>query len=215
MRPCASAAPSTSTPSSAWSCRSRRSGCSRRSTGSPLTISTGDSTTSVVATLDGDQTRAHDPAPRRHGRPPDARGHRASTSRHGSTAPCTPAATTSTPRCSSNAARLLAARRDELAGSVRFMFQPGEEGHHGARFMLEEGLLDAPADRPITGAFALHVFSVLPAGIDRPAGRPADGVGRPVPHHGARARAATPRRPTRRSTRCRSPARSSRRCRPS
>ena len=42
-----------------------------------------------------------------------------------------------------NAARLLAARRDELAGSVVFMFQPGEEGHHGARYMLEEGLLDA------------------------------------------------------------------------
>lgn len=64
-----------------------------------------------------------------------------------------------------NAARLLVARRDELAGSVRFMFQPGEEGHHGAKFMLEEGLLDAPDDRPITGAFAIHVFSVLPKGM--------------------------------------------------
>jgi hippurate hydrolase len=63
------------------------------------------------------------------------------------------------------AARLLAARRAELAGSVRFMFQPGEEGHHGARYMLEEGLLDAAPDRPVTGAFALHVFSVLPAGV--------------------------------------------------
>jgi amidohydrolase len=64
-----------------------------------------------------------------------------------------------------NAARLLAAHRDELAGSVRFMFQPGEEGHHGARYMLEEGVLDTPPDRPVTGAFAIHVFSVLPAGI--------------------------------------------------
>jgi hippurate hydrolase len=63
------------------------------------------------------------------------------------------------------AARLLAARRSELAGSVRFMFQPGEEGHHGARYMLDEGLLDADPDRPVTGAFALHVFSVLPAGV--------------------------------------------------
>src|SRR5437660_3308885 len=35
------------------------------------------------------------------------------------------------------AARVLA-----LAGSVLFMFQPGEEGYHGARVMLEEGLLD-------------------------------------------------------------------------
>ncbi len=33
------------------------------------------------------------------------------------------------------AARLLAARRDSLAGSVVFMFQPGEEGYHGARVM--------------------------------------------------------------------------------
>ncbi len=31
-----------------------------------------------------------------------------------------------------------------LAGRVLFMFQPGEEGHHGARFMLDEGLLDVP-----------------------------------------------------------------------
>jgi len=40
------------------------------------------------------------------------------------------------------AARILAAQADALAGEVRFMFQPGEEGFHGARFMLEDGLLD-------------------------------------------------------------------------
>ena len=40
------------------------------------------------------------------------------------------------------AARLLVDRRDELAGRVLLMFQPGEEGYHGARFMLDEGLLD-------------------------------------------------------------------------
>ena len=49
------------------------------------------------------------------------------------------------------------------------MFQPGEEGHHGARFMLDEGLLDVPplADgtpSPVTGAFALHITSSLPTG---------------------------------------------------
>ena len=45
--------------------------------------------------------------------------------------------------------RRQAARRraGELAGRVLFMFQPGEEGHHGARFMLDEGLLDVPAAR--------------------------------------------------------------------
>ncbi len=53
------------------------------------------------------------------------------------------------------AARLLAARRDELAGRVLFMFQPGEEGYHGARFMLDEGLLDSAGD--VRGAFAIHI----------------------------------------------------------
>ena len=58
------------------------------------------------------------------------------------------------------AARLLAARQDALAGEVRFMFQPGEEGHHGARFMLEDGLLDPLPD----AAFALHVWPNAPHG---------------------------------------------------
>jgi hippurate hydrolase len=67
------------------------------------------------------------------------------------------------------AARLLCGRVDELAGRVLFMFQPGEEGHHGARFMLDEGLLDVPAladgtPSPVTGAFALHITSSLPSG---------------------------------------------------
>jgi hippurate hydrolase len=67
------------------------------------------------------------------------------------------------------AARLLVPRRAELAGRVLFMFQPGEEGHHGARYMLEEGLLE-PGPRPdgsvspVTGAFALHVVSHLRSG---------------------------------------------------
>ena len=36
------------------------------------------------------------------------------------------------------AARVLSDNRSELSGKVRFMFQPGEEGHHGARFMIDE-----------------------------------------------------------------------------
>jgi hippurate hydrolase len=55
------------------------------------------------------------------------------------------------------AARLLAERRDELAGQVVFMVQPGEEGFHGARLMLEEGLLDVVPDAPVSGAFAMHI----------------------------------------------------------
>jgi amidohydrolase len=60
------------------------------------------------------------------------------------------------------AASLLAGHRDELHGRVLFMFQPGEEGYHGARVMLEEGLLDG--ETPPSAAFALHVISYLPAG---------------------------------------------------
>ncbi len=56
------------------------------------------------------------------------------------------------------AAQLLSARRDQLAGSVVFMFQPGEEGFDGAGQMLGEGVLDASGERPVA-AYALHVFS--------------------------------------------------------
>jgi hippurate hydrolase len=59
------------------------------------------------------------------------------------------------------AAKLLCARRDHLAGTVQFMFQPGEEGHHGARFMLEDGLIDPLPD----AAFALHVMPNAPHGV--------------------------------------------------
>src|SRR6516225_1658260 len=63
------------------------------------------------------------------------------------------------------AARLLSARRDELAGSVVFMFQPGEEGYGGARYMIEEGVLDAAGERA-SAAYALHVASAeLPFGV--------------------------------------------------
>ena len=63
------------------------------------------------------------------------------------------------------AARLLSERRDELNGNVIFMFQPGEEGLHGARYMLDEGLLDAAGgnSRP-AAAYALHVFSDIAPG---------------------------------------------------
>ncbi len=59
------------------------------------------------------------------------------------------------------AARALCAHRDRLAGTVMFMFQPGEEGHHGAREMLKDGLLDPLPD----AAFALHISPNIPAGI--------------------------------------------------
>jgi hippurate hydrolase len=68
------------------------------------------------------------------------------------------------------AARLLSARQAELPGRVLFMFQPGEEGFAGAKYMLEEGLLDLGpradgSESPLTGAFAMHITSALPSGF--------------------------------------------------
>ena len=60
-----------------------------------------------------------------------------------------------------SAARALCAKRESIAGTVLFMFQPGEEGHHGARFMIEDGLLDDPTP---DAAFALHIMPNAPAG---------------------------------------------------
>lgn len=54
------------------------------------------------------------------------------------------------------AVKLLCAHRDELAGDVIFMFQPGEEGPGGAAPMIEEGVLDAAGRRPIA-AYGLHI----------------------------------------------------------
>lgn len=56
------------------------------------------------------------------------------------------------------AARLLSQRRDELAGDVVFMFQPGEEGFNGAGVMIDEGVLEVTGNRPIA-AYAVHVTS--------------------------------------------------------
>jgi amidohydrolase len=62
------------------------------------------------------------------------------------------------------AARLLAERRDELAGQVVLMVQPGEEGYHGAHHMLQEGLLDVVPEAPVSGAFALHISTMWRSG---------------------------------------------------
>ena len=60
------------------------------------------------------------------------------------------------------AARVLHGRRRDLRGRVVLMFQPGEEGHDGAKTMIDEGLLDDYG--PIDRAFAIHISSLLPSG---------------------------------------------------
>jgi amidohydrolase len=61
------------------------------------------------------------------------------------------------------AVHLLHRHRDELGGTVKFMFQPGEEGYGGARLMIEDGLLDA--DPKPDAAFALHIWPNSKAGV--------------------------------------------------
>ncbi|MGH6989263.1 MAG: M20 metallopeptidase family protein, partial [Stellaceae bacterium] len=58
------------------------------------------------------------------------------------------------------AVHLLHRHKGELAGTVKFMFQPGEEGFAGARRMIEDGLLDA--DPKPDAAFALHIMPPVP-----------------------------------------------------
>jgi amidohydrolase len=59
------------------------------------------------------------------------------------------------------AVKTLAARRDEVPGTLVFCFQPGEEGHAGAKQMMDDGALENPhVDR----TFALHLYSGLDVG---------------------------------------------------
>jgi len=58
-------------------------------------------------------------------------------------------------------AKLLAAQRDQLSGTVKFMFQPAEEGMGGAEKMIEAGVLKKP---DVNVALALHVWNEKPLG---------------------------------------------------
>ena len=59
------------------------------------------------------------------------------------------------------AAQILKEREDSLAGSVKLVFQPGEETGAGARVLVENGLLENPK---VDAAFGLHVQSVTRTG---------------------------------------------------
>lgn len=66
------------------------------------------------------------------------------------------------------AARILADVQSDIAGEIDFFFQTGEEGHFGARVVLEEGLFDAPFEPD--AVFAIHIAPLL--GIGKVIGRP-------------------------------------------
>jgi amidohydrolase len=58
-------------------------------------------------------------------------------------------------------ARLLHAHSDSLAGRVKFVFQPAEEGDGGAARMIAEGVLENPHP---DAALALHLWNEKPLG---------------------------------------------------
>lgn len=58
-------------------------------------------------------------------------------------------------------ARLLAERQSELAGQVKFVFQPAEEIANGALAMLADGVM---TDTPPDVVFGLHLWSLTPVG---------------------------------------------------
>ena len=65
------------------------------------------------------------------------------------------------------AAEVLAGVRDDLAGTVKFIFQPAEEGawpapQWGAKLMISEGVLENPK---VDAIFGLHVWSSMPSGV--------------------------------------------------
>ena len=60
------------------------------------------------------------------------------------------------------AAGLLKEREDELEGTVKFMFQPDEEGLTGAQAMIDAGVMENPK---VDGAFGMHITGEgLPCG---------------------------------------------------
>ena len=59
-------------------------------------------------------------------------------------------------------AQIMAQHRDEFAGTVKFVFQPAEEGENGALAMIRDGVLNDPAPEIALG---LHVWNEALVGI--------------------------------------------------
>ncbi len=71
-------------------------------------------------------------------------------------------------------AEVLNGLRDQFDGTVKLMFQPGEEGYAGALAMAEDGILDEPK---VDAAIALHVDNQLGVGEVSVAGGPVCAAG--------------------------------------
>lgn len=60
------------------------------------------------------------------------------------------------------AAQMLKEREKELNGTVKFMFQPGEEVLAGAKSMVEAGILENPH---VDAAMGAHMIPMIPVGL--------------------------------------------------
>lgn len=60
------------------------------------------------------------------------------------------------------AAVWLSSHRDRITGSIKFVFQPAEEGPGGAKPMIEAGVLEDPQ---VDAAVMIHVLPILPSGV--------------------------------------------------
>ena len=58
-------------------------------------------------------------------------------------------------------AKIMVGQRSQIRGRIKFMFQPGEEGHGGALEMIRDGVLKNPVPDVVLG---LHVWTELPLG---------------------------------------------------
>jgi amidohydrolase len=140
--------------------------------GLPLTVTTGDRLSSIVADLDGGRPGPTvllrgdmDALPM-----PEDTGLDFASEVNGAMHACGHDAHTA---MLAGAARLLAARRGDIAGRVRFFFQPGEEGQGGARIALDEGVLDAAdGGEAVSWAFAVHQSPSIPSGMVATKGGP-------------------------------------------
>ena len=57
------------------------------------------------------------------------------------------------------AAKILSQMDKELIGTIRFIFQPAEEGEGGARYMIEDGCLEG-----VDEIYGIHVWNYQPVG---------------------------------------------------
>ena len=59
-------------------------------------------------------------------------------------------------------ATLMAQHREQWSGTLKMIFQPGEEGLNGAEIMVREGVLENPRPEAV---LAVHVWNPLPVGM--------------------------------------------------